>query len=135
VDMIFGPDEYDDHWDRVEPIDDEGTVFLHYDMEGQPCSLRTWVTLHAERFLADERPFPGVRVMTIYEGIDSDLRTKLPKIFETAVFVEDDDPLELWEWRPVETHRWATKTEALDGQRRIMASLRSLDAIPPRHLS
>jgi len=77
----------------------------------------------AERHLADDTPAPGVRVSTVFLGIDHNWsRTRgLPLLWETMIFWDGHD-------LDQEQKRYVSRTDALAGHarmvERVLAALR-----------
>lgn len=109
---------------------------LYFDQDCNPIGLGDWALLFedfAGRQLALTQISPGVRVSTIWMGLDTSAgigppRMGPPLIFETALIVELDEPEET----PFGEHtsefpemwRWSTREQALSGHEAIVQELR-----------
>lgn len=80
----------------------------YYDKNGKPLTLMQWATLFEDldykRIGSDEKD--GVKVSTVWLGLDHNFDDGKPLIFETMVFGGKDD-----QWQ----ERWSTLSEAVAG--------------------
>ena len=95
----------------------------HYDRNGKPMDLMTWarefqkgnrhigLTIIMNRTLEPE----GVRVSTVWLGLDHSFGEGPPLIFETMVFGGEHDQY---------TERYSTEAQARQGHKRIVAAVR-----------
>lgn len=94
---------------------------MHYNKDGTPLELLEWARLFEDtdyrRIGDDEIQHRGIRVSTVWMGMNHRFTPGRPLIFETMLFVADGDPDDLGCWR------WSTQAEALAGHQAIVAAL------------
>lgn len=114
------PEEMDDQYNQVDG--------RHFDIAGNPISLRNWGYLRANRdygVIAQEK-IGHVSLSTVWVGLDMGFhigRGLPPVIFETMIFSEVDDDLDQYQ------ERYATEAQAREGHARIASMLRSIAAL------
>lgn len=94
---------------------------MYYDRSGQPIGMMEWATEMEgnRRVAADE--VDGVRVSTVWLGLDHSFGGGCPLIFETMVF---GGPLDM------EQDRYSTEAEAIAGHVSMLARVKA--AMKPR---
>lgn len=119
-----GPDTYDPAWDEL----DRGTPEFgpqHFDREGEPITMRQWLTLTSLGQGTDEwynriaqTEIGSYRVSTVWLGLDHGFgqARRRPLIFETMIFgpTGHDEGCE----------RYATETDAREGHARLCEEVR-----------
>jgi hypothetical protein len=90
-------------------------VSLYYDYEGNPIDLATWAQLFNDERHLGEDELDGVRVSTVYLGLDHSFGAGPPLIFETMIFGGTLDG---------DTWRYATEAEARAGHARACSLVR-----------
>ena len=114
--------DFDDYFDRVDGH--------HLDKEGRPISMRQWGEL---RYNPDgtrtgyervgEETIGSAWVSTVWVGMAMLSFSDAPLIFETMIFDDEDDDLDLWQ------NRYATEAEAEAGHAYAVAMVRDIKAL------
>ena len=120
-----------DPWAEMDRLDAERGWPMYFDRQGEPMPMREWVLKMEDteyRQLAFTR-LSGMEVSTVWLGLNHNwFPTGPPLIFETMVFVDLDEPIEvmgrLMHREGTEMWRWATEEQALDGHAQAVASVR-----------
>lgn len=109
-----------------------------YNIDGEPITLDEWVNLfemfEEYRIVAQDEVGAGIKVSTVWMGLDHSWGFGLPLIFETMVFTLLDEPYvmpggdEYW-WEGVEQYRYSTLAEAEAGHAKILAMVRVLEGV------
>ena len=90
---------------------------MFYDRNGNPMSLQEWSrTSKNVRRVAHEELEGGVRVSTVWLGLDHSMDADPPIIFETMIFGGDFGQ---------QDQRYSTEAEALAGHQRVVAALKA----------
>lgn len=110
-------------------------VSRFYNIEGEPITGHIWSELFylsEYKMVAYDEIGPGVKVSTVWLGLDHAFFGGPPLIFETMVFTLKDEPYvmpsgtEYW-WDGVEQYRYSTLAEALEGHAKILNVVRTLE--------
>lgn len=96
---------------------------LYFDMDGNPITMEEWADLDANNrsLAADE--VDGYMVSTAFLGLNHNFGSGDPLIFETMVFAQHGDLLELdqMQWR------YSTKNAALKGHAKVIDMIRHIE--------
>lgn len=98
----------------------------YYSRNGEPMSMQEWAkeleAPDAKRVASTTLP-NGYWVSTVWLGIDHSFGGVRPIIFETMVFKHDktaDGGAGVTEWGEVDSDRYSTEAEALEGHARLV---------------
>jgi hypothetical protein len=79
----LGPEGYDPNWDDIKFV---GGSYMHFNRQGEPCSLRDWITgiENSDYRYVKRTRVKNVTVITAWTGIDIDCNLcEVPHIFGT----------------------------------------------------
>lgn len=99
---------------------------LHYDRDGAPCSMRTWLRLSRDHVVADDTIGP-YRISTVYLGLAIN-DSGDPEIFETMIFVDPEREVPLFP--DEDQYRWTTEQAALEGHQSLVTLAGAMLAEP-----
>ena len=106
--------------------DCEAEMSAYYDRQGKPMAMLDWAEALSDinnKRVAEATLPNGYWISTVWLGIDHSFGHGLPLIFETMVFPhnkQDDGGKGVTNWGELDSKRYSTEEEALEGHARMV---------------